>query len=491
MQRRLTPSWQLTLPLAASLLGFISAHITQNDFVLVFVALGFLFGIGSYFKKSELAPLLCTCAAALLLFWLSVWRVSVAVPAYDSVAYLPQEEIALEGRVVDYQTKEEVTQLVLRDIVYGKESRTDGVLLTIQGPMANWQVGDHLRVACDASVPEVVEYRDYLASRNIYLTCMTSQEPLHLGRSITPGALAWKMRESFITRVNARFAEPYATLLTGLYIGDVSFSKQYQAIFKATGVTHIVAASGYNVSVTGLLLFAALAALGVKRQDAFWWLVIGIIAFVIVAGASAPVVRAGIMGIVVLFGKSMGRKASIRNVLLLTVIAMLFVQPLWLFSDIGFQLSVMSTLGLVYLSDFFSKLFRFVPETLGLREAMSTTCAATLATLPILILTFEQVSVIAPVANLLVLPALPYVLVTGALALLAPASPFLVALPWLGLEWMLRITESLASLSFALVPIPHGIVSITLCVFIATLCLLLAMSQNGALPFLSRPSSHS
>lgn len=473
MQRRLTPSWQLTIPLLAGLLGFIGASLTDSLFVLAPLVLAFLFAAQTHFKTEKIEVALKVFGAALILFWLAAWRTITMAPAYDSVAFLPQQEISIKGTISDYRPREEFTQLVLNDIKYGTEKRSDKVLLTMQQPISFWQVGDELIVSCRAQIPESESYKNYLSSQGIYLTCTTREEPVHLGRAVTPNALAWQLRMNFEEAARARFAEPYATLLIGLYIGDVSFSEQYQDIFKTAGISHIVAASGSNVSLTVALVLGLLATLGIRRQDAFWWVLGAVIGFVIISGMSAPVIRAGIMGLLILIGATMGRKASMRNIFLLTITAMLFVKPLWLLYDVGFQLSVGSTWGLLYLSSYFKRAFKFIPETLGLREAMSTTTAATIATAPILVGSFGQFSLLAPFANLLILPALPYVLTVGAAALVAPVHAVFIAAPWLGLEWILRVSDVLSTLSFGLIATE----SITARIAISTvfICLIIAI----------------
>lgn len=457
---RLTPSWQLTWVLIAGLMGLVVEHVTSQFLIEVMTALCLLWGIGWLYRKEDLMRVFLVAVVMLIAFWLGVWRMTTATPAYNSVAFLPQEEIVLQGDVIDLQPREDYTRLVLTNIQYGHEKRVDRVTLTMRQAVTDWQVGDRMLFSCRASIPENVSYRHYLEAQDIYLTCSTNDDPVHLGRAVTPQAIAWRLRANFEQVVNARFSEPYATLLIGLYIGDVSFSQQWQDIFKITGISHIVAASGSNVSLTVLIVLGFLAAIGVRRQDSFWWLLFAILGFVVISGMSAPVVRAGVMGAMVLLGRVLGRGASMRNALLLTLCVMLLIKPLWLFYDIGFQLSVASTWGLLYLSNFFKRVFYAVPETLGLQEAISTTSAAFVATTPILILSFGQLSVLAPIANLLILPALPYTMFTGVFALILPAHPITIALPWLGLEWMLRMAELIGSLSIGLLAFDNIIVKI-------------------------------
>src|SRR5690606_36412266 len=128
-------------------------------------------------------------------------------------------------------------------------------------------------------------------------------------------------------------------------------------------------ASGYNVTLVTLVLFGMLTTVGVRRQKAFPLLLAGIFLYVFLAGSDPPVVRAGIMGALVLSGRFIGRSTQPTNMLLVTVSLMLLLEPRMLRDDVGFQLSVASTAGLLYFTSAFSAHFKFIPEAFGIREA--------------------------------------------------------------------------------------------------------------------------
>ena len=109
--------------------------------------------------------------------------------------------------------------------------------------------------------------------------------------------------------------------------------------FSRTGVSHIIAVSGYNISIVALALMSLFINLGLARPRAFWLVVAGIILFVIFTGAGASVVRAGIMGLIVLLAGQLGRLSRIGNVLIFTAALMLLFNPYVLIWDAGFQLS--------------------------------------------------------------------------------------------------------------------------------------------------------
>ena len=151
----------------------------------------------------------------------------------------------------------------------------------------------------------------------------------------------------------------------------------------------------------------------IPRKKAFGLIVAGIIIFVLFTGASASVVRAGIMGIIVLLSKQMGRMSRIGTVLLLTAVVMTIQNPLVLVWDAGFQLSFISTCCLVYLSPIFVQRCKRLPELFGLKESFISTISAIVATLPLILFQFGRLSIVAPIVNMLVLWIIPYLMLFG------------------------------------------------------------------------------
>src|SRR3989339_569191 len=158
-------------------------------------------------------------------------------------------------------------------------------------------------------------------------------------------------KQSIQARVDSLWVEPESSLMAGLLYGARSgFSAQVNNDFSRAGITHIVAISGYNISVVSKILMSLLLLIGLNRRRAFWFAIFGIILFVIFTGASASVVRAGVMGVIVLLASQMGRLSRIGNILVFTAAVMLLFNPFVLVWDAGFQLSFLSTMGLVYLA---------------------------------------------------------------------------------------------------------------------------------------------
>lgn len=256
--------------------------------------------------------------------------------------------------------------------------------------------------------------------------------------------------ERAITRV---LPEPHASLLTGLLTGGRSgLPQNLSNDFRTAGLSHIVAISGFNITIILTFLSSLLFFLPLKRR--FWPLAIGITLFVIFVGASASVVRAGIMGILGLIAIQADRTAKPRQLILWTAFLMSMWNPLSLWYDAGFQLSFLATIGIAELGGPLKRLFRFAPESFGIRESLAATIAAEIATLPVSMLLFRQISLVAPLSNLLVAPLIPLTMLIGFIATLfgalyQPLGLLISTIAWGLLSLIIEIVHISASIPFA------------------------------------------
>ncbi|MFZ5364083.1 MAG: ComEC/Rec2 family competence protein, partial [Patescibacteria group bacterium] len=160
------------------------------------------------------------------------------------------------------------------------------------------------------------------------------------------------------------------------------------------------------------------------------------------------------MGLIVLFATQVGRISKITNALLLAATAMLIFNPKILAFDVGFQLSFVATIGLVYLSPILEKYFEKLPSIFGAKESFTTTMSAIILTLPLILYNFGRVSFIAPVANILILPAIPLAMGIGSIAVLggliySGLGQIVGWFAWLVLSYIIKATEFLAVIPWA------------------------------------------
>lgn len=245
--------------------------------------------------------------------------------------------------------------------------------------------------------------------------------------------------KSFAERTFARVLPPeQAAFLSGLTLGETAeFSKEFREKLQLTGTSHLVALSGYNVTIIAKAI-AVLFGLWFSRRLTFWASIGAIIAFVIMTGADASVVRAAIMGSLVLLAEQVGRMYSFRNAIAVAAFLMVLWNPRVLVWDVGFQLSFAAVVGLIYLKPVLVQLFKIprAPGLFGWRENLWTTISAQLAVLPILLAVFGFFSPLSILVNLLVLFCIPVTMLLGSLIAVSALVSVHLAVP---LAWLARI----------------------------------------------------
>lgn len=265
----------------------------------------------------------------------------------------------------------------------------------------------------------------------------------------------FKIKEKFVDVINQVLPEPQSSFLGGLLLGAKhSIPQVLTDQFNRTGTSHIVAISGYNITIIAAAVAWILQWLGMRKRFSFWVSLFAIVVFVIMTGASASAVRAGFMGGLLLLALNTGRVSVAANSLAFTAALMLLINPQILAFDVGFQLSFAALLGIVYLSPLMEPYFLWLPELL--RKYFLATLAAQIFTLPILLYNFGQLSLVAILPNILILPLVPVTMlfgfITGLMGLVwVPLTIPVSGMTWFLLSFIIRIVGLFSSLPFAAV----------------------------------------
>ena len=356
-----------------------------------------------------------------------------------------------------------------------------------------YEYGQKLEIHCKVEKPEPIEdnengttfrYDRYLSRMNIYALC---QNPLVTPTEEIRGNIFYSYIFSFKTvlanKITHIWHEPYASFVAGLLYGYRGGLGSLNDLFSITGVTHIVAISGYNITIIATIFIALCKTLYIPRKKASGVVVGGIMLFVIFTGASASVVRAGIMGVLVLIAKQSSRKSAIGNVLVLTAVIMTIQNPFVLIWDAGFQLSFLATMGLVYLSPIIEKYMSKLPNILGIKESLISTLSAIIATLPLILFQFGRLSIVAPIVNILILWIIPWIMIAGAVTVAFSFASIVCArilgcVAFIGMEYIIRVVRFFAYLPFASVELRIHPVSMVL-LYIMLCLLILKVSNKG------------
>ncbi len=367
----------------------------------------------------------------------SVREKDVSVQFSASTVWLPQQHV--------WQEVSGAAQLLLpikdRGVAYG-----DVVEL-------------HGRMTMPPEIQGSDSYRQYLARQGILsYIAFPSLAPIGHDDSLLARfyGTIFTLRGAAANAINATFPQPEGALLVGILLGDRSgMPAALVQQFALTGTAQIVAISGQNISYVAVFIFLIGQRLRFRPRTITLLAIGTILVYTIFVGASPSVVRAAIMGSLYAVARQFGRDYDVGISLAVAAWLMTLFNPFWLW-DVGFQLSFVALIGLVYIAPTLARALHRLPF---LGEAFAVAIAAQLVTEPLILMYFGQVSLISPLANVLIEPALPLIMLTGAIATimlltLRPLGLVAAGACWVFLAFMVYGVEWFASLPFAALQLP-------------------------------------
>jgi len=412
----------------------------------------------------------------LLSLFLGAARYQMTVPSFDAnhIAFYNDRDydILVTGTLTeppDYRDNYTNLRVRVTGVDTGdRQLPVQGLLLARVPNNQVFHYGDIVRLRGKVKTPpenEDFSYRDYLAAQHIH-SYMSSAEVTTLpGNGGNPFLRAvYAFKEKSLDNIYQIFPDPEASLLAGILLGvDTGLTDQLQQAFKDTGTAHIIAISGFNMSIIAAVFVFLFSRILGNRRGAML-AVVGIILYTIMVGASAAVVRAALMGTLALFAVQVGRRQLALNTLLGVALVMCIWNPLYIW-DVGFQLSFFATLGLILYADPFTRfsnriLTKLFPSAAGEKfaelfaEFVLLTFAAQLTTIPIMAYQFQRISLVSFIANPFILPPQPAVMVLGGLAVLLshiwlPLGQLAAWVAWPFVEYTIRAVELFDQ-------VPHG-----------------------------------
>ncbi len=407
-------------------------------------------------------------------------RYLLAAPHFDA-AHVARY-VGAEGTLVGVVEAEPIPHRTTTHLRVAAERlrRPDGETLPLHGsvlvlapPQTTAFYGDRIEATGTLAPPPVFEgfdYRGYLARRDIYVVMERGTEVVirerHLRSPLVEAMLRFKRQA--VARLQAILPEPHASLLAGILLGvEWGIPQDLDEAFAATGTSHIVAISGFNLTIVAGL-FAALARTLFGRRRETWIALGGLWSYTFLVGGGAAVLRAAVMGSLVILARREGRPLHGPTALAAAAWLMSLADPFILW-DVGFQLSLAATAGILLFQPALSAwLLRLLQRRMAagraekllglLEESFVVTLAAQITTTPILVATFHRLSLITLLTNFLILPAQPYVMLFGGVALAAsllwlPPGRVAAAPAWAVLDYTIRVVRATASLPWASVEV--------------------------------------
>jgi ComEC/Rec2-related protein len=339
----------------------------------------------------------------------------------------------------------EFTGEVIAQGPYSVLVRDQGSGMVISVNVRN-RVGDRVRVICSRVEPIAHDAKAVFdARKGAWFKCKGKASARLLGPAPGrhPGRVLDEWRIILTRRIQGIMPGDAGALLSGILYGERGLSKETSAAFKTAGMTHLIAVSGSNIAIVISLFVPCFLFIGYRRKPAIVLSGAAVALFVLFVGAQASVIRAALMGWLALLARVFGRKASAGRLLAIAATTIVLFDPWALSFDAGFALSFLATWGLLSWSRPLQEWLRWMPEAFGLREAASTTLAATLVTFPYSLWAFDGASIAGLLTNLFAVPIGGLAMLWGTVAVaVSPLVP-VVALPGRGcLEAMLAIART-------------------------------------------------
>ncbi|MCX6795947.1 MAG: ComEC/Rec2 family competence protein [Candidatus Falkowbacteria bacterium] len=448
------------------LASFLPSRFLDKD-LNWFIAVLFLLAIVIFFRNDKK---ILIASLGGLFFIFGIWHYAISLPVWspDQIAFYNGQSVILQG-IVSSEPDIRIDKQSLDIKVVSKSGisqRVAGEVLVTTNLYPTFNYGDKLQISCDLQAPEQFNnfaYDRYLARFGIYSVCYYPPiRKLESDQGNWFYAAIYNLKNVIRDKINTNLNEPQASLAAGILLGDMrGAGEDMRLAFSHSGLSHLTAVSGMNVSIIAAVSIFTFLFLGLGRRGAYYLSIIVIVIFIILVGLPASAVRAGVMGFLALTALAFGRMNRLVNALVLAAAILLLANPKLLRTDVGFQLSFLAVLGIIYvyplLAGMFGKLKSLVARSAA--DALMVTVSAQIFTLPIIAYNFSIASLVAPLANLLVLWCIAFLTVGLMIALLVsfllPAASFWIFLP---LDLLLRYIAWVAEYTSRL---PHAYLEIS------------------------------
>jgi ComEC/Rec2-related protein len=396
--RRIRRTTLIAVGCFSVLAGLGAARRVTLDSLDIFVLLLPLIFI---FRKSRTIVFLIV----IICFCVGLWRGSLYMEKLNDIRSLAAKPVVIDLTATS-------------DAVYGTSSQLEfvGNKVTIESPPQ--KLAGNFRIS-GFGVPMVYRGDHVRVKGKLFPTRGASQGRISYAKLeiITPGNQWYShLTRKFTTGMENALPEPQASFGLGLLIGQrTNLPRDILTQLTVVGLVHIVAVSGYNLTI--LVRATQRLKINSKYQKTVLSLLL-IAAFLLVTGFSASIVRAAVISVLSIWAWYYGRQ--FRPIVLIAFAAALtaFINPFYVWTDLGWYLSFLAFFGVLIIAPVITaRLFSTEPKILTL-ILIETLCAEVM-TLPLIMMVFGQMSLIALLANLLVVPLIPAAMLFSAIAALA------------------------------------------------------------------------
>jgi competence protein ComEC len=471
----------------------------MRDRIFYVICFGFLFGVllrSLVLVNIYFTVLLTVIALALFLFFSLISKnqwgiiVSVFVLAFSLGIFRFHlvdvsnpaifesrvgQKVSFLGEIVDEPNIKENNQQLIVEVL---EEKAETKILLSAGLEADYKYGDMINFSGILKKPEnfitdqgkEFDYVNYLRKDGIlYVIGFPRIEIISSGNGNSIRGALFSIKEKFLEKMNFAINSPENLLMGGLILGEKSsFGEDFRKNLVDTGTIHIVALSGYNVTIVAEWIMKLFAFLPKKLGIGVG--ILAILLFIIMTGGGSTAIRAGIMAVLVLIARATGRNYDVARALILAGVFMIILNPFLLAFDVSFQLSFIATIAVIFFTPRIEKYFLWVSKRFGLRDIVSVTTAAYIFVFPFILYKMGNFSLVALPANILILPFIPFTMLFGFLTSFIGLLWYPLAVPlgyisYLFLHYELSVIDFFANIPFAAFSFPNFPLFLTLIIY--------------------------
>lgn len=437
------------------------------------ICLGIIFlitALSSFFLKIKKSNyiLLCLSVFSLSMIWYGVYEKYV----YNDIVSVADKSVELTGVISERSDfSDDNSSYILDTKINNHNAKVIVYAETI------FDIGDKVTIEGVPYLPEnnyLFPQKDYYRTNGIFL-CINAEKYNKITHLITPNSVASLYRNYLSSEIDYLAPGREGKLMKALIFGDKSgMDDEVVGYFSKSGISHIISVSGFHLAVVCGIVFYLLKTMKLGKIPRFIISEIFIFSFAALAGFSFSVVRSGIMMTVFLLGDLIKRRQDILSSLGTALILLTITMP-FAIRNTSLLLSVTGVFGIGVVAPYFTKGINFGKYIDKPLKILIYSAVCSLTTLPFVLLTFREVSVISPISNLLLVPLCSVILILGIIVVLTMgikmiSSP-LIIFGGIVSKLVIFITELLSSISFSTVSFEYDVIVVVVFVLFAIVSL--------------------
>lgn len=418
---------------------------------------------------------LCLSAISLSMIWYGIYGIFV----YNDIISVADKQIKLTGIVSERSDfSDDNSSYILDTRVNNHNTKVIIYAETI------FDIGDKVTICGMPYVPEnnyIFPQKDYYKTNGIFL-CINADEYDKITHIVTPNSVASLYRNYLSSEIDYLAPGREGKLMKALIFGDKSgMDDEVTGYFSKSGISHIISVSGFHLAVVCGIVFYVLKLVKLGKIPRFIISELFIFSFAALAGFSFSVVRSGIMMSIFLLGDLIKRRQDILSSLGTAFLILTITMP-FAVRNTSLLLSVTGVFGIGVVAPYFTKGIDFGKYIDKPLKTLIYSAVCSLTTLPFVLLTFREISVISPISNLLLVPLCSVILILGIIIVLTAgikmiSSP-LVIIGGVVSKLVIFITEILSSLSFSTISFEYDILIVVVFVLFCVVSVSVFIFKN-------------